>query len=574
MYAVYYSYFKTFHGCVHDALQSTRCDGNPEVKDKALAIVEQHRFAQGLNCEKDHIEYAPQLSEQSACHKRSALRKFFLCGLAFHYVTEKNDSRINEDRRLLCQAVHEYQKCTSMALSSTDCFLDEALRKHVSYFSSGALEDQGVACSSDGMPKAQRSQISSSNQRLLHAQQKCVGRAVLYDFFKCGLEFNRQVKRANRGDFKFKRAYSRKKGKRNSRKRLKPIVVPRTDFRKPLANAGVRELCEIVAKFNVCTHDLELKHECSATNSPDLIHNMVFVRNALIASLGMLNCGGPTPKTPSTTYPYPTGKRHPTGTGTIVPSHFTMPTGIPPGCSYMEYVRRYSYCAVAFYADVEGRGLSPNNNEICTLVNEFMDCERAARRDTGCGSTPASLLQDIYYFTDVLVEAVQTTVPSDYSVYTCISEYEKCYSRAKIELHCTHDNMGANFTKYMLELTEATKKMYRVNCGKQRFHAGTALGKCDATEAMRRFFLCDLSYFRLVENAVRVGGKAYENICRHVYDVKGLSSEAGVSDWLHEVGPSPTRGISFEQNNITILNEMRRVKTALGGQCTDCPAKR
>lgn len=70
---------------------------------------------------------------------------------------------------LLLRAVHEYQKCTSMALSSTDCFMDEALRKHVSYFSSGALEDQGVACSSDGMPKAQRSQISSECYSYVHS---------------------------------------------------------------------------------------------------------------------------------------------------------------------------------------------------------------------------------------------------------------------------------------------------------------------------------------------------------------------------------------------------------------------
>ncbi|KAL1440117.1 hypothetical protein MTO96_009930 [Rhipicephalus appendiculatus] len=564
------SYFKTFHSCVHDALRSTRCDGNSEIMDKALANVEQHRFANRLNCDRDHIVYAPQLSDQTVCHKRSALRKFFLCGLAFHYVTEKNDSRINEDRRLLCQAVHEYQKCTSMALSSTDCFLDEALRKHVSYFSSGALEDQGVACSSEGMPKAQRSQISSSNQRLLHAQQKCVGRGVLFDFFKCGLEFNRQVKRANRGDVKFKRAYSRKKGKRSSRKRQKPIVVPRTAFRKPLANAGNRVLCDIVAKFNACTHDLETKHECTASNNGDLIHNMVFVRNALIASLGMLNCGGPGPITPSP--PGPSGSTsYPTGTGTIVPPTFTTPSGLPPNCAYMEYVRRYSYCAVAFYADLEGRGITNPSQEVCKLADEFIECDRNARRDTGCGSTPTSILEDIFYFTDVLLKkyrqfcklttqfikpsrqtstqgpswttpsgtpetgckqkellrrffacgiALQASIEMADDPCKCISEYEKCYSRAKIELGCTNDNMGANFTKYMLELTEATKKMYKVNCGKQRFHAGTALGKCDATEAMRRFFLCDLSYFRLVENAVRVGGKAFENICRHVYDVK------------------------------------------------------
>ncbi|KAH9362350.1 hypothetical protein HPB48_018002 [Haemaphysalis longicornis] len=73
----------------------------------------------------------------------------------------------------------------------------------------------------------------------------CSAKPVLLEYFKCGLEFNRALKKVNRGQhpYKVRRAYSRKKDKRGSRKRPKPIVVPRGAFRKPLRVNENEEVC-------------------------------------------------------------------------------------------------------------------------------------------------------------------------------------------------------------------------------------------------------------------------------------------------------------------------------------------
>ncbi|EEC16621.1 hypothetical protein IscW_ISCW012244 [Ixodes scapularis] len=75
--------------------------------------------------------------------------------------------------------------------------------------------------------------------------QTCKGRAALSDYFKCGLDFNRRVKKFLAGGktFKARRAYSRKKGKRGSRRLAKPVVIPKGAFRRPLQHPENQELC-------------------------------------------------------------------------------------------------------------------------------------------------------------------------------------------------------------------------------------------------------------------------------------------------------------------------------------------
>lgn len=447
---------------------------------------------------------------KTKCQRYHALKRFSACGAVVGHAVREKSLLENPNQNATCKKAEGFDKCFQDSMRSTRCVRSSEFSFHLQHISSLVNEMYKESCSSSGETSTVLTDMSTV----------CDIRVAVVRFLECTSSFYlgdpQNIVPQNHSED----ASATTRGVHFGVIFDAPAVVGGTPEK---YNRIASIECRRSAKFRNCIDNIHLYSECGiGTEVHSHLKYLANIVNRKVAG----KC--------------------------------SQQTQIPDlDCQLLPFLRKFLHCGVNRYETTGDRV----DHDICTQVHSYKECVAAAERVTHCNMKNLSLSYHLTYLHNVMttvntsckgVRNVETSVYKETckrttlfnNYFSCgmevqarleglkkgdkercrISEnFEKCFINAKEQSGCL---LADEATSIMSALLDTWKKEHAKECSD--FDVAPprgAQGECLTGTAVRKVFLCGLSFQTAVREVKFSPLEMSPEVCRRLEEMNSCISE-------------------------------------------------